>query len=138
LPQRDIYHDAVKNALVKDGWTITHDPFALPFGLHNLYVDLGAEQMLAAEKDGERIAVEVKSFRGRSEVEDLEHALGQYLLYRSLLQRRHPERTLYLAVPDEAFNGVFSTPLGRVALEDYGLKLIVFEPEQEVIQRWLT
>jgi hypothetical protein len=138
LPQRDIYHDAVKSALVKDGWTITHDPFALPFGLHNLYVDLGAEQMLAAEKDGERIAVEVKSFRGRSEVEDLEHALGQYLLYRSLLQRRHPERTLYLAVPDEAFNGVFSTPLGRVALEDYGLKLIVFEPEQEVIQRWLT
>ena len=57
MPQRDIYHDTVKNALVKDGWTITHDPFALPFGLHNLYIDLGTEQMLAAEKDGERIAV---------------------------------------------------------------------------------
>ena len=137
MPQRDIYHDTVKNALVKDGWTITHDPFVLPFGLHNLYIDLGAEQMLAAEKEGEQIAVEVKSFRGRSEVEDLEHALGQYLLYRSLLQRRHPERMLYLAVPDTAFNGIFSTPVGRVAFEDYGVKVIVFDPERGVIQQWL-
>ncbi len=138
MPRHDIYHDTVKNALVKDGWTITHDPFVLPFGLHNLSVDLGAEQMLAAEKDGEQIAVEVKSFRGRSEVDDLENALGQYLLYRSLLQRRHPDRTLYLAIPMDAFNGVFSAELGRVAREDYTLKLVVFDPVQEVIEQWLT
>src|SRR5437764_15436543 len=96
LAQRDIYHDSVKQALIKDGWTITHDPFVVAFGLHNLYVDLGAEQMLAAEREGRRIAVEVKSFIRRSEVEDLENALGQYLLYRSLLQRTDPERVLYL------------------------------------------
>jgi hypothetical protein len=113
----------VKNALIKDGWTITHDPFALPFGIHNLYVDLGAEQMLAAEKSGERIAVEVKSFLGHSEVDNLENALGQYLLYRSLMQRRHPEHTMYLAIPEDAFNGVFSAELGRVVREDYALKL---------------
>ncbi len=26
MPARDIYHDTVRNALEKDGWTITHDP----------------------------------------------------------------------------------------------------------------
>lgn len=137
MPQRDIYHNVVKNALIKDGWTITHDPFVLPFGLHNLYVDLGAEQMLAAEKVGERIAVEVKSFVGRSEVEDLEGALGQYLLYRSLLKRQFQEHTLYLAVTRRALEGILSTELGRVVREDYALKLIVFNPEQEVIEQWL-
>jgi hypothetical protein len=137
MPQRDIFHDVVKSALIKDGWTITHDPFILPFGVHNLYIDLGAERaIIAAEKTGRKIAVEIKSFIGRSEVDDLENALGQYILYRSLLQRREPERTLYLAVPMSAYNSIFSTPLGRVVVESECLKLIVFEPTEEVIQQW--
>ncbi len=32
MPARDFYHDAVKNALTKDGWTITHDPLTLRWG----------------------------------------------------------------------------------------------------------
>ncbi len=95
----DVYHRTVKNALLKDDWTITHDPFAIPYGDHNLFVDLGAEKLLAAEKSGLQIAVEIKSFISRSQVNDLENALGQYLLYRSLLKRREPERVIYLAVP---------------------------------------
>ena len=57
-----MYHDAVKSALVKDGWTITHDPYHLPSAGKHLYVDLGAEQFLAAEKMTDKIAVEIKSF----------------------------------------------------------------------------
>ena len=49
MPARDYYHDAVKHALEKDGWTITHDPYHLPYDEKNLYVDLGAEQFFAAE-----------------------------------------------------------------------------------------
>jgi hypothetical protein len=138
LAQRDIYHDAVKQALIKEGWTITHDPLLLAFGLHNLYIDLGAEQMLAAEREGHRIAVEVKSFIRRSEVEDLQYALGQYLLYRSLLERRDPGRVLYLAIPRDAFQGVFSSTLGLVAREDYRLSLAVFDPAKEEFIEWLT
>lgn len=138
MPQRDAFHDVVKNALIKNGWTITHDPLILPFGVHNLYVDLGAERaIVAAEKEGRKIAVEIKSFKGRSEVDDLENALGQYILYRNLLQRREPERTLFLAVPMSAYDGIFSTPLGRVVIEDEHLKLIVFDPTEEVIQQWI-
>lgn len=78
MPARDIYHDAVKNALVKDGWTITHDPYTIGFGFKDVFVDLGAEAPLAAERAGERIAVEIKSFRGPSEIHNFENALGQF------------------------------------------------------------
>ncbi|MCP4345831.1 MAG: hypothetical protein GY795_09930, partial [Desulfobacterales bacterium] len=27
MPARDLYHNNFRNALVKDGWTVTHDPF---------------------------------------------------------------------------------------------------------------
>ncbi len=108
----DIYHDTVIQALHKDGWTITHDPYAIPFGVHNLYVDLGVEKLLGAEKADQQIAVEIKSFISRSAVSDLENALGQFMLYRSLLQRRDPLRTIYLAIPASTYHSLFATLLG--------------------------
>ena len=81
MPARDRYHDQVKNALIKDGWTITDDPLHVKWGKKDMYVDLGAEQLLAAEKDQRKIAVEVKSFLGHSEMADLEQAIGQYTVY---------------------------------------------------------
>jgi XisH protein len=92
MPARDIYHDAMKNALLKDGWTITHDPYHLPWGGKDMFVDLGAEQFLAAEKTNQLIAVEIKSFLGPSLLDDLEKALGQFVLYRAVLSKREPER----------------------------------------------
>lgn len=62
MPAKDKFHEAVKNALVHDGWTITHDPLRLRLGKRKLFVDLGAEKLLSAEKDQQKIAVEVKSF----------------------------------------------------------------------------
>jgi len=64
MPAKDLFHDCVRHALIHDGWTITHDPLRLNWGGKDLYVDLGAEQLMAAEKSGQRIAVEVKSFVG--------------------------------------------------------------------------
>ncbi len=87
MPAKDIYHDNVRNALIKEGWTITHDPLRLTWGAKDMYVDLGAEQLLAAEKTGHKIAVEIKSFVGASEMNDLEKAIGQYIIYRSVMAR---------------------------------------------------
>ena len=92
VPAKDIYHDCVKNALIKDGWNITHDPFKLEIGKKDLYIDLGAAQLLAATKTEQKIAVEIKSFIGRSDVDDLEKALGQYVLYFDILEDFEPER----------------------------------------------
>ncbi len=81
MAKRDIYHDTVKRALENDGWTITHDPFTLRFGRKRLYADLGAERLIQAEKEQQKIVVEIKSFVGLSDMHDLEQALGQYILY---------------------------------------------------------
>ncbi|WP_333212577.1 element excision factor XisH family protein [Microcoleus sp. S36b_A4] len=96
---KDIYHNTVRTALENDGWTITNDPLTLKIGGRSAYIDLGAQKLLAAEKEGQQIAVEVKSFIGPSPVHDLEQALGQYIMYSQVLERQNSARLLYLAIP---------------------------------------
>lgn len=59
---KDRFHQVVKTALVKDGWNVTHDPLPIKVGRVEMEIDLGAEQLLAAERENQKIAVEVKSF----------------------------------------------------------------------------
>jgi hypothetical protein len=137
MPAKDIYHNIVKNALIKDGWTITHDPLALKWGAKDLYVDLGAERFLAAERAGRKIAVEIKSFVSPSQVQDLRNALGQYVLYHDILARTEPDRMLYLAVRKAVFIDLFEEPIGRLMLENQRVRLIVFDSRAEVIVKWI-
>ena len=101
MSARDIFHQQVKRALSKEGWSITHDPYWIKLAGSdmNVYIDLAAEQVLAAEKEGVKIAVEIKSFLGTSFLSDFHAALGQYLDYRVALKQKEPERGLFLAVP---------------------------------------
>ncbi len=138
MPAKDIYHDTVKNALIKDGWTITNDPLSLKIGKKDIYIDLAAEKLLVAEKQGQKIAVEVKSFVSSSEIEDLKNALGQYILYDKVLKRQLSERLLYLAIREVIFNRLFTEEVGQMLLEDNTLKIIVFDPEDEVIIKWIN
>ena len=136
MPAPDTYHDVVKHALMKDGWTITHDPYTLTFGQRNVFVDLGAERVLAAEKGQEKIAVEIKSFQGASDVRDLEMAIGQYALYRALLSRFEPGRKLFLAVPYSVFVSTLEEPIARPVMEDLTIACLAFDPQQEAIVKW--
>ena len=137
MSAKDIYHDSVKNALVKDGWAITHDPLILKWGLKDLCIDLGAEQLVAAERAGQKIAVEIKSFVSPSEVEDLKNAVGQFILYHDILAHTEPDRILYLAIREAVYNDVFEEPIGAVLLENKRVRLIVFDPHTEVIVKWI-
>ena len=137
MPARDFYHDVVKSALIADGWTITDDPLVLQWGPKDLLVDLGAERLLAADKEGRKIAVEVKSFLGASEVADLENALGQYILYREILDESEPDRLIHLAVSVEVYEELFKEPIGQLVLRRGDLRLIVFDPEKGVIVQWI-
>lgn len=137
MPARDIYHNTVKSALQKDGWIITHDPFPLIIGKKRLSADLGAERLLSAERDTQKIVVEVKSFVGQSDVKDLEQALGQYILYRQILNQMESDRILYLAISQLTFNSVFTIELGQVLLKNQIVKLIVFDDEKEAIVQWI-
>ena len=137
MSARDIYHNTVKTALEKDGWTITHDPFPLQIGKKRLSADLGAERLISAEKGIQKIVVEVKSFVGQSDVKDLEQALGQYVLYRQILNEIGIERDLYLAVSRLTFNSVFTIQLGQILLTNQIIKLVVFDDESEAIVQWI-
>jgi hypothetical protein len=138
MPAKDIYHQTVKIALVKDGWTITHDPYRIRLARgKNLFVDLGAERLIAADRDTEKIAVEIKSFTRASDMKDLEDALGQFVLYSRLLIRYAPERTLYLAVTEEIRKTVFEEEAGQILIEDGIIRLVTFDPTQKVIVRWI-
>jgi hypothetical protein len=138
MPAQDIYHDAVVRALTADGWMITHDPLSLAYGGRDLYVDLGAERTtIAAERDGEQIAVEIKSFLGSSPVRDLEEAVGQYQVYRSVLTEIDPGRVLYLAVPQRVYESLFAERFGQLIRQRLQLRLMVFDEYEERIVAWI-
>jgi len=138
MSAKDVYHDAVKNALTRDGWQITHDPYTITVARKDVFIDLGAERPLAAEKEGREIAVEVKSFRGPSDLRDFELALGQYLFYRSLITRYDPGRELFLAVSEITYVNTFREPIVQPSLEDFKVPIIVFRPSEERIVRWIS
>ena len=127
----------VIEALKNDGWSITHDPLTLRWGGKDLFADLGAEKVIAATKNSQKIAVETKSFLGPSLTNDLEQALGQYTLYRNVLERIEPERIIYLAVEIDAFREVFEEPLGELVLEANNLFLLVFRAATNTIEKWI-
>jgi XisH protein len=137
MPAKDRYHDTVKTALIKDQWTVDDKAFKLEVGKRDLFVDLGAEKLLIAQRATRKIAVEVKSFIGASPVNDLEQALGQYLLYEKIMQREHPDRILYLAVRETVYTSFFQEEIVQIFLETGSPKLLIFDEIQEEIVQWL-
>lgn len=136
MPAKDIFHDTVKESLIKEGWTITDDPLSIRVGGVEMYIDLGAEKIIAAEKAEEKIAVEIKSFSGSSAIYDFHLAVGQFMNYRLALKDKEPERNLYLAVPMDTYDSFFSLKFVQTAIEDYQLNLIIYDIEKQVIVKW--
>ncbi|MBD2480686.1 XisH family protein [Planktothrix sp. FACHB-1365] len=133
---KDFFHDVVRHSLEKEGWTITDDPLFLRFGGIEMYIDLGAEQILAAERGTEKIAVEVKSFLAPSTTVEFNTALGQFLKYQLALEQVQPDRVLYLAIPIDTYDSFFTLELPQLLIQRYQVHLIVYEPEDEVIVLW--
>lgn len=137
MPARDTNHDQLRNALINDGWTITHDPLSMRVGRDAVFVDLGAEKLLIAEKENRKIAVELKTFGGASEVRELEQAFGQYFVYQAVMSEIQPDRVLYLAISNVIFEDVFSVDLGKLLLQKYSPNMIIFDVDKEVIVQWI-
>jgi XisH protein len=133
---KDIYHDTARIALIKDGWTITDEPFSLKVGKRDLFIDFGAEKLIVASKDERKIAVEVKSFIGNSPIKDLEQALGQYLLYSNILRRDYPDRILYLAIRDDIYHTFFNEEIVQIAIESQSIRVIIFDVLKQEILEW--
>ncbi|WP_449420164.1 XisH family protein [Phormidium nigroviride] len=147
MPPRDSIHNIVKQAMIKDGWEITDDPYVISYGERFLFVDLAATessninpiqgQFIGAQQRNSRIAVEVKDFRGKSAIADLEQAIGQYILYRLLLEKVDPERLLYLAITDLTYSNIFSEPIGELVITEVPLNLLVVDSKKVEVKQWI-
>ena len=138
MPAKDIYHNEVKNALLKDGWTITADPYFIKYEDAELYADLAAEKPIAAQRQGQKIVVEIKSFVGRSLMYDFHGALGQYMVYRNLIQFTDPEYKLYLAIDDIVYKNFFQRKSIQLITNENKLLLMIVEMEKEEILQWIN
>lgn len=136
MAAKDFFHEVVKNALQKEGWSITHDPLTIKVGGVGMEIDLGAEKLIAAEKSGEKIAVEIKSFIKPSAISEFHTAVGQYMNYRKALEKKEPDRLLYVAVPKETHNSFFTLPFISECVADYRLRMIIYDVKKEVIAEW--
>jgi len=138
---KDIYHDIVKIALQKEGWNITHDHYELKFtqkGLYlsNLKIDLGAEKLLAAELGTQKIAIEIKTLAGASIVNELHSLIGQFVSYQLGLEIQEPDRLLFAAIPENAYTILEPHPFFQLLVERVKLKLIIYNPDTELITSW--
>ncbi len=136
---KDKYHDLVREALENSGWTITHDPFKIRIGKRKGYIDLGAERcVIAAEKGMEKIAVEIKSFIGRSDLDEFEDALGQFLIYFVALEEIEQDRRLYLALPEGFYNRFFDDVFFVKLTQRFQIKILIFREDEPNILQWIN
>ncbi len=138
MPAKDKYHNAARNALEKDGWRVTHDPYYIQSEGINYPVDLAAEKIIAAEKEGEKIAVEVKSFVRESLVNEFHTALGQYLDYELGLEEQEPDRKPVLMLTTEVFEKMSKIPLLMRAFQKFHVRICVFDHTNETVAQWIT
>ena len=136
MSRRDAIHFEVRDALIRDGWTITDDPFYLEYLTDELQVDLGAERLIAATRGIERIAVEIKAFAGRSMLTDAQQAIGQYIFYRSLLAEQEPDRHIYLAISEEAASLIDLHPAIGLVLTKQHVGLVVVNIASKEVVEW--
>lgn len=138
MPAKDIYHDAVKNALIKEGWTITADPYTIKYQEVQLFADLLADKTIEAKKKEQQIIVEIKSFLSRSPMREFETALGQYIIYRTFLKAILPQVQIYLAISRTIYQSFFRQQAIQLILQETQLYLIIVDLKNEEIIQWIS
>jgi hypothetical protein len=138
MSARDRFHQLVRTALENEGWIITHDPYHIDLGFVDFYIDLGAELLLAATKDDQKIAVEIKTFLAASTISEFHTAIGQFINYRIALEDDDPDRQLYLAVPLDVYKRFFRYPFIQTVIRRNQIPLLVYDTEKQEIAEWIS
>lgn len=137
MPRLDLIHNQVKNALINDGWQITDEPYNIAYGSVRLQADLGAKKSFAVERNGTKIVIEVKSFVGKSLINEIENALGQYLMYVSYMRLSGDFHKLYLALSQEVYDRFGEVDGLDVVLEQFSISLLIVNITEEEVVKWI-
>ena len=138
MPADDAIKPAVVSALIKEGWTITHDPLTLDYEEVSVAIDLGGERLLAAERGLEQIAIEVKTLFGASPVREYRDTLGQYELYQMILEDLAPDRRLYIAMSEVSYQRLLNMRAFQRLFAKRPLPLIIVRLTSEEIVQWIV
>jgi hypothetical protein len=138
MPAKDAFHELVRTALEKEGWTITHDPYHIDLGFADFYIDLGAERLIAAMRNGEKIAVEIKTFLSASTIAEFHTAIGQFINYRIALEEEEADRQLYLAIPLDIYKRFFKHSFIQTVIRRNQIPLLVYDTEKQEIAQWIS
>jgi XisH protein len=137
MPTRDIFHELVRTVLENEGWIITHDPYRIDLGFVDFYIDLGAERLIAATKDNEKIAIEIKTFLAPSTISEFHTAVGQFINYRIALEQEDSDRLLYLAAPLDVYKRFFKYPFIQTVIQRNQIPLLIYDTEQQEAIQWI-
>jgi len=132
MSAKDLYHNNVVNALVKDGWTITDDPLNIQFLNVDLRIDFGAK------RNGEKIAIIVKELGSSSIILDFHEVLGEYLSCLEGIVHSDPTRSLYLAIPSTAYRTLLQLRFSQHMIRKHQIQLAAYDPETEQIIEWFS
>jgi XisH protein len=135
---RDIFHENVREALIKEGWDITSDPLTFKIGKVHVQIDLGAERLIAAQRGTEQIAIEIKTFGGTSFITSLYEAIGKYIIYRNVLEMMETGRTLYLAIPEKIYDTYFLEKVIQKTIKEEKFNLVIYNQTLKTITIWQT
>jgi hypothetical protein len=137
MPKKDNFHDIVTTALVKDNWHIAHDPLFVPTESGtNFFIDLGIQPIIGVEKEGQNVAIEVKSFNENTPFYSFYEMLGQFLVYQTALKEQPIAWELYIGLPVSGYDKLDSTPIFKQVIQQFGLKFITFDPVSKIIVQW--
>lgn len=137
MARRDVIHDTVKAAMIKDGWQITADPYRIVFRDATLEADMKADKLIAATRQNRSIIIEVKSFLQRSFIHEFLAACGQYQAYTFLLEEKGQTETVYMAISEVVYRSEFRSDAVQVLMRRFALRLLVVDTEGEEIVQWI-
>ncbi len=137
MPSFDQCHDQVKRALQKDGWRIVEEQAPMVLGNRRAFIDLRGTRAI----NGSRLQMmflEVRCFPDSQNTNhELYTAVGQYILYRAMLNELEVDVPLYLSIPESIFNDLYDAPVQRVVRESQ-IKIVVVNLDQERIVQWIA
>lgn len=136
MPTLDSCHPQVVRALQNAGWIVAPVPAFIRAGERTVFIDILAERS-GNGAEASVLLVEVKCFAdSKTTTTDLYTAIGQYLVYRAMLERASVTTPLYLAVPDHAYTELFDTVIQEV-VNTCKIRIVTVNLKTETISQWI-
>jgi hypothetical protein len=135
MPKYDSCQELFIRAFRKDGWNVT-----ISITIDNdpddpVYIDLRLSRLLNGIQSLLQIYIEVKCFSSTLKTHDVYAAIGQYLVYRTILARNNIATPLFLALPSTVYAALSEAVRELISLQN--IKCVTIDVENEKVAQWI-